>query len=45
MKNYQECWAKTLLNINAYLDRICEAIDKNVKTCSIDSARQKVQKF
>lgn len=39
MKNYQECWAKTLLNINSYLDRICDAIDKNVEHCTKDSAR------
>ena len=42
MKNYQECWAKTLLNINSYLDRICEAIDKNVMSCSMNSAHSQM---
>lgn len=42
MKNYQECWAKTLLNINSYLDHICDAIDRNVKSCSASSAHSQL---
>lgn len=42
MKNYQECWAKTLLDINCYLDAICSAIDKNVERCSVNSAHSQM---
>ena len=37
MNNYQQCWARTLLDINCFLDTICGAIDKSVKNCSISS--------
>ena len=38
MKNGQECWAKTLLTTNSYLDAICGAIDKMVASSCVESA-------
>lgn len=37
MKNNQECWAKTLLTTNSYLDTICGAIDKMVQSSCVAS--------
>lgn len=42
MKNYQECWAKTLLDVNCNLDAICGAIDKNINNCCVSSSRSQM---